>query len=324
MFDGEVDMARMRGLLSGIACLLVLCAGLVSPTHATQHTTYFITNAQGTVVATADSQGNVTYTAAYRPYGKQQTGTPQTGPGYTGHVNDPDTGLVYMQARYYSQGSGRFISVDPGGLSPGHIYNFNDFAYAKNNPVVNVDPDGKQSVMVDVGTDPVILSEEQALLRPSPLTESIREGIRNPNPAPKMPSLRTPSERVADILRANGNKPVDPKLWRALTEQQRLPRDFDMSKLPNPHGVLPKILYNLMQLARLFVKGHINVVMLDPSGSSNSRSKRNDRQDRGNPNQNDQQGNDQSNGPMGRDSSGDGSSQGDSWIDRCARNPRCA
>ena len=41
------------------------------------------------------------------------------GPGYTGHVNDPDTGLVYMQARYYDPGWGGFLSVDPVGAESG-------------------------------------------------------------------------------------------------------------------------------------------------------------------------------------------------------------
>lgn len=136
-------MARIRGILSGVACLLALCAGLLSPAHATQHTTYFITNAQGTVVATAGGQGSVTYTAAYRPYGKQQVGTPQPGPGYTGHVNDSDTGLVYMQARYYDPMLGRFLSVDPNAVSVGNIFNFSRYDYANNNPVINVDPDGR-------------------------------------------------------------------------------------------------------------------------------------------------------------------------------------
>lgn len=104
-----------------------------------------VTNAQGTVVATMTPQGQVTYTAAYRPYGQQVKGTPQAGPGYTGHVNDPDTGLVYMQQRYYDPTIQRFISPDPIRPAPGNIYNFNRFAYANNNPIVNIDPDGRET-----------------------------------------------------------------------------------------------------------------------------------------------------------------------------------
>ncbi|WP_425502759.1 RHS repeat-associated core domain-containing protein [Pinirhizobacter soli] len=33
------------------------------------------------------------------------------GPSYTGHVADTDSGLVYMQARYYEPQLGRFLSL---------------------------------------------------------------------------------------------------------------------------------------------------------------------------------------------------------------------
>jgi RHS repeat-associated protein len=136
-------MTKIRGILSGLAGLLALYVGLVVPVHATQHTTYFITNAQGTVVATADSQGNVTYTAAYRPYGQQQVGALQPGPGYTGHVNDPGIGLVYMQARYYDPSIGRFMSIDPVEVKAGNVFLFSRYAYAWNSPIKYIDPYGQ-------------------------------------------------------------------------------------------------------------------------------------------------------------------------------------
>ena len=107
--------------------------------------TYIYTDPQGTPLAEADAQGNVTARFDYRPYGAQALGTPPAGPGYTGHVNDPDTGLVYMQARYYDPGTGRFLSVDPVGPAPGNTFSFNRYGYASNNPIVNIDPDGRQA-----------------------------------------------------------------------------------------------------------------------------------------------------------------------------------
>jgi RHS repeat-associated protein len=122
---------------------LLLALSLTVPVHAARTFTSVLTNAQGTVVAEMDVQGNVTYEATYRPYGQQQTGAPQAGPGYTGHVNDPDTGLVYMQARYYDAG-GHFLSVDPVGATPGNIFNINRYAYANDNPIRFVDPEGRK------------------------------------------------------------------------------------------------------------------------------------------------------------------------------------
>ncbi|MGB3747876.1 MAG: RHS repeat-associated core domain-containing protein [Rhodanobacter sp.] len=105
--------------------------------------TYVYTDAQGTPLAEADASGNITATFDYAPYGSQALGTPPSGPGYTGHVNDPESGLVYMQARYYDPNVGRFLSVDPVGPGEGNVFNFNRFGYADNNPVVNMDPDGR-------------------------------------------------------------------------------------------------------------------------------------------------------------------------------------
>ncbi|MDF3982197.1 RHS repeat-associated core domain-containing protein [Luteibacter sp. PPL201] len=81
----------------------------------------------------------------YRPYGEQTLGLSSPGFGYSGHVNDPDTGLVYMQARYFDPTIGRFYGVDPKAPDPGKLENFNRYAYARSNPVRYVDLDGKQS-----------------------------------------------------------------------------------------------------------------------------------------------------------------------------------
>jgi RHS repeat-associated protein len=112
--------------------------------------TYYYTDPQGTPLAEADAQGNIIATFDYRPYGSQALGTPPKGPGYTGHVNDPDTGLVYMKARYYDPISGRFVSADPVKPNAGNVNNLNRYAYANNNLVMNIDPDGRQGINQDI------------------------------------------------------------------------------------------------------------------------------------------------------------------------------
>ena len=64
------------------------------------------------------------------------------GPGYTGHENDTETGLVYMQARYYDP-VGRFLSPDPVTPSAGGLFEFNRYDYTDNNPVNHTDPEGR-------------------------------------------------------------------------------------------------------------------------------------------------------------------------------------
>lgn len=133
---------------------LMLSALLLATSLAqagTKH--YYYTDPQGTPLAKADGQGNVVARYEYTPYGVPVTsvGVAPDGVGYTGHVNDPETGLVYMQARYYDAEAGRFLSVDPVRPASGKPFNFGRFNYANNNPIVNIDPDGRESVgeMID-------------------------------------------------------------------------------------------------------------------------------------------------------------------------------
>jgi RHS repeat-associated protein len=146
--SAPVAPARMTRSASGwLLWLLIAWALLVAGVvQAADTVTYYYTSPQGTVLAKADSAGNVISTSDYRPYGSQALGTPEQGPGYTGHVNDVDSGLVYMQARYYDPEIGRFLSTDSASTTPGSVSAFNRYVYAKNNPVLNIDPDGRQSV----------------------------------------------------------------------------------------------------------------------------------------------------------------------------------
>jgi RHS repeat-associated protein len=133
-------MSTIQKLLGGWALgLALLVSGMV---HA-DSVTYVYTDPQGTPLANADVNGNITATFDYAPYGSVALGTAPNGPGYTGHVNDPDTGFVYMQARYYDPSVGRFLSVDPVVPVAGNAFNFSRYAYGNNNPITHTDPDGR-------------------------------------------------------------------------------------------------------------------------------------------------------------------------------------
>lgn len=130
----------MNGRIFKVVAALLL--GLIGQLAQAGTVTYVYTDPQGTPLADADASGNITATFDYKPYGSQVLGTPKAGPGYTGHVNDPDTGFIYMQARYYDPDIGRFLSDDPVGISVGDIFGFNRLAYVNNNPVMHVDLSG--------------------------------------------------------------------------------------------------------------------------------------------------------------------------------------
>ena len=66
---------------------------------------------------------------------------------YRGYVYDTETGLYYLQSRYYNPGWGRFINADDTTLlasSPSKAHwDKNVFAYCDNNPLNRVDEDGE-------------------------------------------------------------------------------------------------------------------------------------------------------------------------------------
>ena len=68
------------------------------------------------------------------------------GLGFTGHVNDADSGFVYMQQRYYDPIAGRFLSIDPITTDANNGHLFNRYEYANNNPYRYTDPDGQDSI----------------------------------------------------------------------------------------------------------------------------------------------------------------------------------
>jgi len=93
-----------KDTMTRLAALMLLVAGTVQA----KTVRLVCTDAQGTVIAKTDLQGNILARYDYRPYGAPVSGGPPEGPGYTGHVNDPDIGLIYMSARYYDSETGAF------------------------------------------------------------------------------------------------------------------------------------------------------------------------------------------------------------------------
>ncbi len=105
----------------------------------------------GSPVAETSQSGNVTWRERYTPFGEQINNPSHNAnnQSFTGHVSDVDTGLVYMQARYYDPVIGRFYSNDPVGIlehlsGTGGIHGFNRYAYANNNPYKYIDPNGQE------------------------------------------------------------------------------------------------------------------------------------------------------------------------------------
>jgi len=123
--------------------MLLLCT---SAAFAFEQVTYYHNDALGSPIAASDSEGNILWRESYQPYGERQQREPRANANrrwFTSHVEDADTGLLYMQARYYDPRIGRFMSMDPVGFVESNPMSFNRYLYVNNNPYKYVDPDGE-------------------------------------------------------------------------------------------------------------------------------------------------------------------------------------
>jgi RHS repeat-associated protein len=128
-------------------------------------TSYVTADTLGTPRVMTDNGGGVKARHDYLPFGEeisagvggrtQQQGYSQVDnvrQQFAGSERDDETGLDFMQARYYSSPMGRFTSVDPIYISKDRLVDpqaINLYAYVRNNPLSYIDPTGEYFVGTD-------------------------------------------------------------------------------------------------------------------------------------------------------------------------------
>ena len=115
---------------------------------------YYIKNAQNDVIAIANSSGNVITSYTYDSWGKLISITGNYIIGYQNPIRyrsyyyDNESGMYYLQSRYYNPEIGRFINVDSVVSDVGsNVLGYNMFAYCFNNPINMEDPNGNWAVL---------------------------------------------------------------------------------------------------------------------------------------------------------------------------------
>ena len=118
----------------------------------------YIRNIQGDITSIIDTEGNIICTYAYDGYGNHivldENGKEDTSLTSIGHLNpfryrgyyfDEESGLYYLNSRYYDPETGRFISPDILTIldeTKGQINGLNLYMYCNDNPIMYYDPSG--------------------------------------------------------------------------------------------------------------------------------------------------------------------------------------
>lgn len=120
----------------------------------------------GSTNVVTDQNGFLTQVLDYYPYGSlrvdESYGGTDVSKKFTGHELDHETDLTYAGARYLNSDIGKWISQDPASRDNPNQFlrdpqQFNMYSYARNNPLIFVDPNGEK---VELVARPVISSHD--------------------------------------------------------------------------------------------------------------------------------------------------------------------
>ena len=136
----------------------VYANGQLLATYANSTTYFALNDWLGSKRVVTKYDGTVAQMCMNLPFGDELicSATDLSEQHFTGQIHDQESGNDYFNARYYSDGTGRFLSPDPSGLyyaDPTNPQSLNLYSYARNNPLKNTDPTGLDCVYLnDEGT----------------------------------------------------------------------------------------------------------------------------------------------------------------------------
>jgi RHS repeat-associated protein len=163
------------------------------------HTTH--TDHLGSTSVVTDERGVMIELLDYHPYGTERiswssssdSGEAESQKTYIGEYSDDESGLSYLNARYYDPGRGQFLSQDSVYLNIGtddsrvavvllDPQSQNSYSYARNNPIKLKDPGGECPICFIAAASflsilPQIITELQFLVSSPAMVASLSDSI---------------------------------------------------------------------------------------------------------------------------------------------------
>jgi len=150
-----VEELTVSGGSTNLSKAYVYGLDLISQRQASGTVSYYGYDGLGSTRFLTDSTGAVSDTYVYDAFGTQLA---STGSGtsnnyrFTGEQSDADLNTYYLRARYYKNGTGRFLTIDPFPGRPTDPMSLHMYLYAGDNPVNNIDPSGHEFNLVSLQT----------------------------------------------------------------------------------------------------------------------------------------------------------------------------
>ena len=115
---------------------------------------YYVKNVQGDIIRIINEGGTTLVTYTYDAWGNIIKQTDATNYNlanvnpfkYRSYVYDYETGLYYLNSRYYDPTTGRFLNADIYCDTMSSVLGTNMFTYCNNNPVNQIDPNGTDAM----------------------------------------------------------------------------------------------------------------------------------------------------------------------------------
>lgn len=158
-YDSNQKLIAIYGLFGNIMHFYYDGDGKINSMSYAGEMYYYVTNLMGDVTKLLKSDGTVAANYEYDAWGKLLSVTDANGKTigssmhiglmnpfrYRGYVYDDETGLYYLQSRYYDPTTGRFLNADHSTIlkvAGSKANGCNLFLYCFNNPVNYSDPSG--------------------------------------------------------------------------------------------------------------------------------------------------------------------------------------
>ncbi len=219
-------------------------------------TFYYQFNAYGDVIALIGTDGNTIAKYEYDAFGNL-TSQPDVRVNnsitYRGYEYDSETGLYYLNARYYDSETARFLTEDTYRGEKNDPLSLNLYTYCKNNPLKYTDPTGHEAftiivggvlfkVFLGAGFSAILIEELLKISKIDNDIETIKRAVGSFDNKEKADDSSTSSSTSSKKQKKKGKKkPTSQNQMQKQVENKQAPKQVDRVDKPHTSNGKPHV-----------------------------------------------------------------------------------